>query len=91
LVFNGRMSLETLIPLIDRLGQTGLARRICTKVPSFRVRQGHVRKWLKSSNPELMPPSDYLPALEAIASDLGMHITARDLRPDIYPPPSPSP
>lgn len=32
-----------------------------------------------------MPPADYVPALVSIAHDLGLSISGRDLRPDIYP------
>ena len=35
--------------------------------------------------PSQMPPADYVPALESSAHDLGLSLSGRDLRPDLYP------
>ena len=87
ILFNVLMSTETLKILVNAAGgQSGLARMITEKLPHMKVRQSHVWHWCTSTG--RVPPGDYIPVLEAIAKDLGLTITGRDIRPEIYPAPS---
>lgn len=80
------MALESLKTIIETAGgQTALAALLCTKLPDRHIRQSHVCNWLNSRNPDQMPPADYVPALASIAHDLGLSLSGRDLRPDLYP------
>jgi len=80
------MAIESLKKIIQTAGgQTALADLLCAKLPARRIRQSHVCNWLNSRNPDQMPPADYVPALESIAHDLGLSLSGRDLRPDLYP------
>ncbi len=80
------MALVTLKKIIEAAGsQTALAALLCAKLPARHIRQSHICNWLNSRNPDQMPPADYVPALESIARDLGLSMSGRDLRPDLYP------
>jgi len=80
------MAIESLKKIIDAAGgQTALAALLRAKLPHRPLRQSHVCNWLCSRNPDQMPPADYVPALESIAHDLGLSLSGRDLRPDLYP------
>jgi len=71
------MSVETLRLAIDRAnGQTALARALSHH--GRVLTQGHVQKWLRSPNPDKMPPAEYCPAIERVTG-----VPCETLRPDI--------
>ena len=80
------MAIESLKTIIQGAGgQTALAALLRAKLPHRPLRQSPICNWLNSRNPDQMPPADYVPALESIAHDLGLSLSGRDLRPDLYP------
>ena len=80
------MAIESLKTIIQTAGgQTALAALLRAKLPHRPLRQSHICNWLNSRNPDQMPPADYVPALASIAHDLGLSLSGRDLRPDLYP------
>jgi hypothetical protein len=79
------MAIESLKTIIQTAGgQTALAALLRAKLPHRPLRQSHICNWLNSRNPDQMPPADYVPALASIAHDLGLSLSGRDLRPDLY-------
>lgn len=60
-----------------------MAAAICARMPTSKVRQGHIWKWLNLSK-EPVPPAEYV---ITIAQIVNYSITPHQLRDDIYPHP----
>jgi DNA-binding transcriptional regulator YdaS (Cro superfamily) len=71
------MAIEFLHEAIKRAGgQTALANALKPKYKF--MRQGNIQKWLRSPNPEKMPPADYCPDIERLTG-----VRCEDMRPDV--------
>lgn len=71
------MAIEYLLEAVKLAGgQTALADALKRTNPL--IRQGHVQKWLRSPNPEKMPPAEYCPAIERLTG-----VRCEDMRPDV--------
>lgn len=62
-----------------------MARAVRGRIEGSKIGQPHVFKWLKSPNPEEMPPAEMV---IAISEALDWRLTPHDLRPDLYPNPA---
>ena len=79
------MAKDALIRAVDLAGgQSPLATGIRALVPSSKVSQAHIWKWLNASQVEV-PPAEYV---IPIAQHLGWQITPHELRPDLHPNPT---
>lgn len=74
-----KKSLEKAVSLAG--GQVALAAGIRQRMPSSKVSQAHVWKWLNRVKGPV-PPGDYV---VAIADTVGYQITPHELRGDLYP------
>lgn len=73
------MSIEALEKALSVIGSKTAMAKVCQK-PHRRLTQAHVTKWLKSPNPDQMPPAEYCPDIERATRG---EVRCEELRPDV--------